>query len=371
MRTVKVKVGDQAYPIHIGHGLLKKLGPIYRTLELGRKAAVLTDKEVADHHLDPAVKSLRAAGVDVFPVTIQRGEANKTLDTVKSVYDALIDARLDRGSAVVSLGGGVVGDIGGFVAATFMRGIDYVQVPTTIVSQVDASVGGKTGVDYGGGKNMIGAFHHPRLVFIDTSLLRTLPRREVVAGMVEVAKHAVIRDEAMFTLLESCIEEIVEMRLPLDEFDALIEGNCRIKAEVVQADPDERTGLRAILNYGHTIGHAIESATDYGRYLHGEAVLLGMAAAGKIALERGNWSGVDFSRQEGLLQRLGIPRGLDLVPEESILERIEIDKKSRDGILTFVLPTRIGHATTFNDVTRDEILAGIDYVKGKCSNPPT
>ena len=371
MRTVKVKVGDQAYPIHIGHGLLKELGQIYRTLELGRKAAVLTDKGVVDHHLDPAVESLRDAGVDVFSITIRGGEANKTLDTVKSVYDALIDARMDRGSTVVSLGGGVVGDIGGFVAATFMRGIDYVQVPTTIVSQVDASVGGKTGVDYGGGKNMIGAFHHPRLVCIDTSLLRTLPRREVVAGMVEVAKHAVIRDEAMFTLLESCIEEIVEMHLPLDELDALIESNCRIKAEVVQADPDERTGLRAILNYGHTIGHAIESATDYGRYLHGEAVLFGMAAAGKIALERENWAGVDFRRQEGLLQRLGIPGGLDLVPEESILERIEIDKKSRDGVLTFVLPTRVGHATTFNDVTRDEILAGIEYVKGKWSNPPT
>ncbi|MSS69876.1 MAG: 3-dehydroquinate synthase [Candidatus Latescibacteria bacterium] len=364
MRTVQVNLGDISYPIHVGYGLLKDLGALYRERNLGRRVAVVTDSVVAGHHLRAAVESLSAAGIEVCEVTIPAGEVHKTLDAVKIVYDALVDARLDRGSALVALGGGVVGDVGGFAAATFLRGIDFVQVPTTIVSQVDASVGGKTGVDHRGGKNLIGAFHQPRLVCVDTSLLRTLPEREIRAGLAEVIKHAVIRDEVMFALLEACLEDIVEMQLAPDETDALIARNCRIKAEVVQADPFERTGLRAILNYGHTVGHAIEAATDYGVYLHGEAVLLGMASAGKIALDRGLWPGEDFDRQARLLKRLGIPPGLGRIPTEKILERMKSDKKARDGVLTFILPTRIGGVTTSRDVTPEEVLAGIEYAKG-------
>ncbi len=364
MRTVQVDLGNASYPIHVGHGLLKDLGALYRGRDLGRRAAVVTDSVVAGHHLRTAVESLNAAGVDVCEVIIPSGEAHKTLDTVKGIYDALVEARLDRGSAVVALGGGVVGDMAGFAAATFLRGIDFVQAPTTVVSQVDASVGGKTGVDHPGGKNLIGAFHQPRLVCVDTSLLRTLPEREVRAGLAEVVKHAVIRDEVMFALLEACLEDVVDMRLAPDEIDALIERNCRIKAGVVQADPFERAGLRAILNYGHTVGHAVEAATDYGVYLHGEAVLLGMAAAGRIARDRGLWPGEDFGRQERVLRRLGVPPGLGRIPTEKILERMRSDKKARDGVLTFVLPTRIGDVTLSRDVTREEVVGGIDYAKG-------
>ena len=363
MNTVHVNLGDAAYPIHVGHGLLKDLGAIYQERGLGRRAAVVTDAVVAEHHLKTAIDSLRAAGVDACPVVLPSGEVHKTLDAVSRVYDALVEARLDRGSAVVALGGGVVGDIAGFAAATFLRGIDFVQVPTTIVSQVDASVGGKTGVDHRGGKNLIGAFHQPRLVCVDTAALKTLPEREIVAGLAEVVKHAVIRDEVMFALLEAYLDEIVAFQLAPDEMDALIARNCRIKADIVQADPFERTGLRAILNYGHTVGHAIEAATGYGIYLHGEAVILGMAAAGKIACRRGLWPQEDFDRQARLLRRLGVPPGLGDVSVEKILERMKSDKKARDGVLTFVLPTRIGEVTTTRDVTREEVLAGMEYAK--------
>ena len=261
--------------------------------------------------------------------------------------------------------GGVVGDMAGFVAATYLRGVPYVQVPTTILAQVDSSIGGKTGVNHALGKNLIGAFHQPRLVLIDTAVLRSLPRREVVVGMAEVVKHALIRDAALFAFLEEHLEEVVDMTLAPETLDWLIGRNVEIKAEVVAADEKEQ-GLRAILNYGHTIGQAIEAATDYGRYRHGEAVILGLIAAGEIACREGFWPEAERQRQDALLGRLGVPGGLAEVEAERILARTKADKKRVDGRLRFVLGRRIGEVEIVEGITDATVREAIKYAQRFC-----
>ena len=233
----------------------------------------------------------------------------RTCSGAEEIFTQMIAAGFDRGDWVVALGGGVVGDMAGFVASTYLRGVPYVQVPTTIVAQVDSSIGGKTGVNHALGKNLIGTFHQPRLVLADTNALHSLPRRERVAGMAEVVKHGLIRDAALFAFLEEHLEEVVDMALAPETLDWLIGRNVEIKAEVVAADEKEQ-GLRAILNYGHTIGHAIEAATDYSRYRHGEAIILGLIAAGEIACHEGFWPEEERQRQDALLERLGVPEGI-------------------------------------------------------------
>ena len=255
-----------------------------------------------------------------------------------------------------------MGDTAGFVAATYQRGIDYVQVPTTIVSQVDSSVGGKTAVDHALGKNMIGAFHQPQLVFIDTETLTTLPERELRGGMDEVIKHGLIRDLNLVGFLEDNLEAVAGLEIEPGQLDWLIAQNCRIKAGVVAADETEK-GLREILNYGHTVGHAVEVMTNYDTYKHGEAVLLGMIAAGKIALDRGMWSTDEYDRQQGLLQRIGIPKGAENLSSEDLIDRMGSDKKARGGVIRFVLPEAIGKIVSCDDVTREEMVAGIRHMK--------
>ncbi|MBM3277896.1 MAG: 3-dehydroquinate synthase [Candidatus Handelsmanbacteria bacterium] len=361
MQTIALALEPHPYAIHVGHGVLSRLGALCREAGLGRQVALVTDHTVAGLHLAPAAASLREAGFAVTEVRIAGTDAAKHLRTAEEVFGRLIEAGLDRRAWVLALGGGVVGDLAGFVAATFLRGIPFVQVPTTIVSQVDASIGGKTGVNHPLGKNMIGAFHQPRLVCIDTALLRTLPRRELVAGMAEVVKHALIRDAELFSLLERDIERIVGLELSPDELDQLIAANARIKAEVVAADEKE-SELRALLNYGHTIGHAIESASQYG-YLHGEAVILGMIGAGELAVQRGMWPAPERQRQDALLARLGIPAGLSRLSADLIVERTRADKKRLEGRHRFVLPRRIGQVEIIDGISDGEVQAAVAYIQ--------
>ena len=365
MRTVELDLGHgRSYPVHIGHGVLPQLGCRCAELGLGHRVAAIADAAVQETCLRPAVESLTGAGFQVEEILFTGGDAGKSLEAAERIFARLIEAELDRGAWVVAIGGGVVGDLGGFVAATYLRGIQFVQVPTTIVAQVDASVGGKTAVNHRLGKNLIGAFHQPRLVLIDTESLRSLPRRERSGGMGEVVKHAVIRDPELFQFLEDHLEAIVDLQADPDDMDWLIARNVEIKAEVVAADEREG-GVRAILNYGHTIGHAIEAATGYETYRHGEAVALGMMAAGQIAATRGLWSGSDNQRQNALLDRLDLPTGLGEVATDTIVQRTRADKKRRDGQLRFVLGERIGAVSIVDDVREDAVRAAIEQLQDR------
>jgi 3-dehydroquinate synthase len=364
MEIVTVDLDDRSYDILIGRDCLRDLGGLYVERGLGATAAIVTNPTVAALYLDTVQQSLARAGVKVVVVTVPDGEQYKTLETAAQIYGDLIAAGLDRKSCIVTLGGGVVGDMAGFVAATYLRGVDFVQVPTTLEAQVDASVGGKTAVDHILGKNMIGAFHQPKLVLIDTATLDTLPKREVRAGMAEVIKHGIIRDSGLVAFLEECIESAANLSLPADQINWLIAQQCRIKAGVV-ADDETEKGVREILNYGHTVGHALEVVTHYAHYKHGEAVCLGMLAAGYIALEKGMWPRDAFERQNALLVRLGIPRGVSDLKVDEVLARMASDKKARDGVIRFVLPERIGKIVPRDDVTREEIVAGIQYMQNQ------
>lgn len=369
METVRVELGERSYDILIGHGCLGNLGASYSERGLGKSAAIVTNPTVADLYLEEVKHSLEKAGVSVTVVQVPDGESYKTLETAGQIYGDLIAAGIDRRACIVTLGGGVVGDMAGFVAATYLRGIDFVQVPTTLEAQVDASVGGKTAVDHVSGKNMIGAFHQPRLVFVDTATLKSLPEREVRAGLAEVVKHGLIRDQNLVAFLEEHIEEAATLTLETGELNWLIGQQCRIKASVVSADETEQ-GMREILNYGHTVGHALEVATDYTFYKHGEAVVLGMLAAGKIAVGKGMWSEAEFARQNALLTRLGIPGGAQDLAAAEIYDRMSSDKKVRNGVIRFVLPESIGKVVSRDDVTRDEMAEGIQYMQ-RCSEKKT
>lgn len=362
METVHVNLGSRSYDIHVGHGILDRIGDTYRELGLGAKAAIVTNPTVSALYLAPVRKSLEDAGVTVHVVTVPDGEEYKTLKTVGDIHGSLIQAGLDRTSCVVTLGGGVVGDMAGFVAATYMRGIDFIQIPTTVEAQVDASVGGKTAVDHDSGKNMIGAFHQPRSVLIDTETLLSLPKRDVRSGLAEVIKHGLIRDEELVAFLDERMEKVAGLEIEADELDWLIARNCRIKAGVVEADETEK-GLREILNYGHTIGHAIESASGF-RLRHGEAIALGMMAEAKIAVDKGICDEATQSLQNQLLRRSGLGLWDSAVEESDVIERMASDKKVREGLIRFVLLERVGKTIHSDDVTRCEIEAGLSYLKG-------
>ncbi len=363
METIRVNLGERSYDIEIEAGCLGRLGPFVRNIPgmKAARAAVVTTNTVAGLYLDMALSSLGQAGFDTTPVIIPDGEEFKTVATWESILSRLIEARFERSSVVVALGGGVVGDMAGFAAAALLRGVPFVQVPTTIVSQVDSSIGGKVAVNHPLGKNLIGSFHQPRGVLIDTRTLATLPPKEVVSGLGEALKHAVIRDEAFFAFLEEHIGSIMSLGAPDDVMERFIAWNCRIKAEVVAADEREG-GIRAILNYGHTIGHALETATGYTRFSHGEAVMLGMVAAGGIARSMGMFSETDLNRQNALIARTGPSWDTDGIDPETLFDIMTRDKKVSAGRIRFVLPSRIGWADVYGDVGTDAIRGGIDFL---------
>ncbi len=356
-RTITVSLAADPYPILIGEGLLGRLGSflVERGFQSGTRVLVVTNPEVQGFHGAEAHASLASSGFAVRTLVLEAGEERKTPATVAAIHDAAFAHRLERSSLIVALGGGVVGDMAGFAAATWLRGIAVVQVPTTLLAMVDAAIGGKTGVNHPGGKNLIGAFHQPKLVLIDPRVLATLPDREFRAGMAEVIKYAVIGDAQLFDDLEEAASSDPQGALASREaigperLQRLLERSAAAKARVVAADEREG-GLRAILNYGHTLGHAVENLSGYGTWLHGEAVGLGMLAAGEIAVAMGLWSQADQDRQRRLVAAAGLPMGWPALDPEAVLTSLQADKKVRQGKVRFVLPTGVGSVTIRDDV---------------------
>ena len=341
MRTVKVPLGNRSYNIVIGRGLLKGLGVACQKLKLGARCAVISDSNVARRFGKAAQQSLARAGFDALLIVVPAGETAKSLKTVQACYDRLARHRLERKSFIVALGGGVVGDLAGFVAATYLRGIPFVQVPTTLLAQVDSSVGGKVGVNLKAGKNLVGAFHQPRLALCDFDTLRTLPAREYRSGLAEIIKYGIIYDAALFQKLERDLPKLLK-RDPKTLAD-VVARCCEIKAEVVGQDETDG-GLRAILNFGHTIGHALEAISGYGKYLHGEAIAIGQVAAAELSARLTGLPVADVGRIRVLFQRAGLPVAvkLDASARKRLLAAMKLDKKVSGGEIKFVLAGRIG-----------------------------
>jgi 3-dehydroquinate synthase len=366
-KTITVPLTDQAYPILIGADTLQGIGEqvLGRGFNSGCKVLVVTNPEVDRHYGDRCHHSLEAAGLQVERLVLEAGEEQKTPASVARIHDAAFHQRLERGSLIVALGGGVVGDMAGFAAATWLRGIAVVQVPTTLLAMVDAAIGGKTGVNHPGGKNLIGAFHQPRLVLVDPTLLATLPEREFRAGMAEVIKYGVIGDTPLFSDLETAAQRNPAGGLASlaavgpSLLQRLLERSAAAKARVVAADEREG-GLRAILNYGHTLGHVVETLTGYGTYLHGEAVALGMLAAGEIARVMGLWGEGPRDRQRAVVEAAGLPLCWPRLDGDAVIGCLQSDKKVRDGRVRFVLPTAIGAVEIRNDVSTASILQALD-----------
>ena len=321
-----------------------------------RKVLVVSNADVAGPYGATVLESLRSSGFEADSLVIEAGEDQKHLGTVSQIHDAAHRLRLERGSLMVALGGGVVGDMTGFAAATWLRGIAVVQVPTTLLAMVDAAIGGKTGVNHPGGKNLIGAFHQPKLVLIDPDTLNTLPDREFRAGMAEVIKYGVIGDPGLFDLLESCDGLSEASALPDGVLQMILERSAQAKANVVAADEREG-GQRAILNYGHTFGHVVENLTGYGTWLHGEAVAIGMVAVGELAVQRGHWSRDEANRQRRLIQKCGLPTVWPPLDPSAVLETLQGDKKVQDGTVRFVVPDAIGAVSIRSDVNTEEVKA--------------
>jgi 3-dehydroquinate synthase len=361
LRSIPVELSTHPYPIVIGDGALGSLGAQVQAQDIkaGTKVLVVTNPVVNGHYGATALASLRAAGYDAHLLEIDAGEDQKTPATVALIHDAAFAQKLERGSLIVALGGGVVGDMAGFAAASWLRGIAVVQVPTTLLAMVDAAIGGKTGVNHPGGKNLIGAFHQPRLVLIDPQCLATLPPREFRAGMAEVIKYGVIGDGALFADLEAAGKRLAAMdQLPPTLLQQILERSAAAKAKVVAADEREG-GLRAILNYGHTLGHVVEALCGYGTYLHGEAVAIGMVAAGELSLELGLWSADDQRRQRQVIAAAGLPVRWPELQAEAVLACLQGDKKVRDGRVRFVLPTALGAVEIRDDVSGPQVLAAL------------
>lgn len=351
---VDVAAGPAGSTILVGEGVADRIGALLDEHRLGRRRFVVSSPIVWRFH---GAQISRALGVD--PILIPDGERYKTLSTVARLYDALVRAGADRGSVLVAVGGGVVGDTAGFAAATFLRGIPLVHMPTTLLAQVDSAIGGKVGVNHPLGKNLIGAFHQPRLVAIDPLLLRTLPRREFRSGLYEVVKYGMIASRELFDLVARSTRELFA-RDPSVLAPAIVES-CRIKARVVSRDERE-SGLRRILNYGHTVGHALEAVTRYRRFRHGEAIAIGMACEARVAMHMGLADSGLVEQQERLLARLGLPTAVRGVRTNAVLAAMRTDKKRRAGHVRMILPTQIGRAQIVDEVDPPALRAALSEV---------
>jgi 3-dehydroquinate synthase len=355
-QTVRVTLANEAYEIHVGAGLLQNIGTRIAGLTSARAVAVISDRNVASHFSDTVRRSLASAGLTILAeCVIPEGEQNKSFAQIVSAYDVFLRAKIERSTPIIALGGGVIGDMTGFVAATILRGVPFVQVPTTLLAMVDASVGGKTGVNHVVGKNLIGAFHQPIAVFADPEVLRTLPRRELIGGLAECIKHEIIRDAEGFAALEKNID--ATLRLDMDVLTALIAHNVQIKAKVVESDPFER-GERAHLNFGHTFGHAIEKVSDFS-YSHGESVALGMVAAVNLAVDLKMLESKDKDRIIALIERAGLPTSGLTLDVRAVHEAMAFDKKVKSSRIRLILPDRIGHVVIRDDVPADAVFKAI------------
>lgn len=359
METVQVELGERAYPIHIGQNILAQLPAMIDAVDIKGNIALVTDSTVNELYGETVENILAEAGYTVQRCIMPAGESNKRLPQVEAFIGDFLQGGLDRASLVVALGGGVVGDTAGYAAASFMRGIPFIQIPTTIVAQVDSSVGGKTGVNHALGKNIIGAFHQPQGVLIDMTLLRSLPPRELRAGLSEVIKHGIIADEALFQHMEDNVEAI--LACDLEALTLPVKRSCEIKAAIVAADEKEH-GTRANLNYGHTFGHGIEAVTHYTKFLHGEAIAIGMCAAGALSHQLGLVDSAFLERQKACFSAYGLPTSWDDMPVEEVLEAMKHDKKARAGTLKFVLADKIGHVIHRSDITEDQTRRALEAV---------
>ena len=343
LRTVEVELGERSYPIQLGVGTLASAGGEIARHTKASQAIVVTVPPVGRRYAPTLLRSLRDAGIKAARVEVPDGDATKNLRQVSRLYDAFLEKGADRRTLVVALGGGMVGDLAGFAAASYLRGVPFVQVPTTILAMVDASIGGKVGVNLRQGKNLVGAFHQPRLVWIDVATLRTLPARQRAAGMAEVVKAAAIADAALFARLERDAEAV--MALDPDALVPVLERACAIKADVVSRDEREG-GLRMLLNFGHTLAHAVEKETGYRKVLHGEAVAMGMAFAARRSEELGLAPEGTHTRLRDLLERLGLPTELPPFPRSAYLAALRVDKKRQDTRIHEVVLRGIGKAET-------------------------
>ena len=350
--TVRVELPGRPYDVIIGKGILSSCGERIASLGIGDRCAVISDSNVAPLYSEGLCKALRASGITPHPVDIEAGEASKSTACAEKICRQMIAAGHDRHSFIIALGGGVIGDLAGFAASIFYRGIPFVQVPTTIVAQVDSSVGGKTGVNTPEGKNLIGCFHQPHLVIADTSTLQSLPDREFNEGFAEVIKHAAIRDADMLDDIMS-----IDGR---EQLASLIARNVAIKARIVEEDEKETMGIRAHLNYGHTIGHAIETAAGYGQLLHGEAISLGLLAANSLSCTKAGLPADQAERVRIALQKFGLPTSLGTqLNTDELLKLIKSDKKFNNGRIRFVVVPELGRAELRNDITESDITSAI------------
>lgn len=354
MREVRVELGERSYSILIGTGLLARSGSLFKERGVKGRILTVTNPTVAQWYLTPLLDSLADVGYQAETVLIPDGEEYKSLEQAGRIYDKLVDGEYDRKSVLVALGGGVIGDLTGFAAATYMRGIRYIQIPTTLLAQVDSSIGGKTAVNHPKGKNLIGAFYQPNLVISDVGTFRTLPEREFSSGMVEVIKHGMILAPDYFEMLEHKAPAI-KARDP-EIMAEIVAGSCRIKAAVVQEDERE-TGRRAILNFGHTIGHALESITGYQRFKHGEAVALGILAALKIALRNKILDDAAlYSKAVAMFKSLGLPTKLPAgISCEGIMALLYLDKKVEYGKIRWILPKSLGQVLISGEIPPETV----------------
>lgn len=370
MRIVNVPLGPRSYRILVDGGQLSRLGEECARLRLGARCAVITDANVAPLYAGAAMASLRAAGFAPLTITLTAGEKAKHLRTVQSCYDQLAAHRLDRKSFVIALGGGVVGDVAGFVAASYLRGIAFVQAPTTLLAQVDSSVGGKVGVNLKAGKNLVGAFHQPRLVLCDLATLATLPDRELRAGLAEVIKYGIIQDARLFARLERELPRLLDREK--NALAAVVARCCAIKAAVVGQDETER-GPRAILNFGHTIGHALEAISRYGRYLHGEAIAIGQVAAARLSARLLGLAPGEVERIRALFDATGLPTTVKLsrAQTSALLAAMRLDKKASGGQVNFVLIPALGRAVWGQAVPDRLVLDALGLPMNRSSVGPT
>ncbi|MCX5885632.1 MAG: 3-dehydroquinate synthase [Proteobacteria bacterium] len=340
MYKIKVHLRERSYSVCIGAGILKELGRLLRTFKFSRRAAVITYPPVESQFLNPVRDSLERERFSVVCLNLPAGEETKSLKTVEDIYHQLTSFRMDRASLLVALGGGVIGDITGFVASTYLRGVPYIQIPTTLLAQVDSSVGGKTGVNLEEGKNLVGTFYQPRLILIDTECLKTLNQRDFVSGIAEVIKYGIIKDRYLFSYLQENYKKVLSLHSP--SLARVIRSSCHIKGRIVEKDEQEK-GIRSILNFGHTIGHALETVTGYRQYSHGEAVAMGMVATSLISLRLGICNKQTHEDIMDLIRKTGLPSALpDRYTPDDYVQLIKLDKKVRSEKIRFIAVERIG-----------------------------
>ncbi len=356
-QTVRVALAERSYPIEIGSGTLAEAGRFLHELSATEHVTLITDKHVEPLYAQIVGDSIAATGAEVDLVVVEPGEGAKSAELSALLWNKLLELGADRRTVIAALGGGVIGDLAGFVAATFARGIRLLQIPTTLLAQVDSSVGGKVGINLPGAKNMVGAFWQPLGVLIDTAVLDSLPKREFISGLAEVVKYGVILDAEFFEYLERHVAEILA-RQP-QALRHVVARCCRLKADVVEADERELTGSRAVLNYGHTFCHAFETVTGYGTLLHGEAVSIGMICAARLAARLGRVDSSFVERQQKLLTALGLPVEVPDVDPDGLLAVMARDKKNVHGQLRFVLPSRLGHAELVDGVQSADARAAL------------